>query len=119
RTEVESVHYLVDLETLENKKANRIELNDIGHVTISTYKPIFADPYRTSSVTGAFILIDPVTNNTVAAGMIHGPAEDLGKNRAGKGHVNLPKSLVGDEARSKALGGQQGVSVWLTGLPGA
>ncbi len=119
RTEVEAVHYLVDLETLENKRANRIELNDIGHVTISTYRPLFVDPYRKCAVTGAFILIDPVTNNTVAAGMIQGPAEDLGKSRKDGIHAKVPRSLVGDDVRQTVLGGQKGVSIWLTGLPGA
>ncbi len=119
RAEVESVHYLVDLETLENKKANRIELNDIGHVTISTHKPIFADPYQKAPATGAFILIDPVTNNTVAAGMLHDAAEELKPGQTGPVHAHLPEAKVTAEERREVMGGQKGVSVWLTGLPAA
>jgi len=114
RVDVESVHYLVDLETLENRPERRLDLNDIGHVTISAHRPLFLDPYQDCATTGAFILIDPVTNNTVAAGMVEGPARESGKAAE---HSRVPASRVTEGERFERLGGQQGVTVWLTGLP--
>jgi bifunctional enzyme CysN/CysC len=75
RADIESVEFLVDLETLEQKSANRIEMNDIGEVIISAHRKLFVDPYHKNSATGAFIIIDPITNNTVAAGMVEGIVE--------------------------------------------
>lgn len=46
RADIESVEFLVDLETLEEKSANRIELNDIGQIVISAHKKLFVDPYH-------------------------------------------------------------------------
>jgi len=45
-------------------------MNDIGSVTFKLAQPLFVDPYRENRATGAFILIDEATNNTVGAGMI-------------------------------------------------
>ncbi len=47
-----------------------LAMNDIAHVTLNLAQPIFADTYETNRTTGAFILIDEATNQTVAAGMI-------------------------------------------------
>ena len=47
-----------------------MSLNEIGRITIKTMEPLFADPYSRSRDTGSFILIDPATRHTVAAGMI-------------------------------------------------
>jgi bifunctional enzyme CysN/CysC len=115
RVDVEKVQFLVDLETLEEKPANRIELNDIGQVTFSAHKAMFVDPYRENSVTGAFILIDPLTNNTVAAGMIEGPAKARGIDSLAT-DVELPVTLVDADERRRNLG-QRGGLIVLTGLP--
>ena len=48
----------------------RLGLNEVGHVQLSLTRPLACDPYRTNPATGAFILIDRLTNNTVGAGMI-------------------------------------------------
>ena len=45
-------------------------MNDIGRVALSLAQPVFADRYADNQVTGSFIVIDEVTNNTVAAGLI-------------------------------------------------
>jgi sulfate adenylyltransferase large subunit len=70
RADVRDVAYAVDLEKLENVPAERLGLNDIGRATIRTHRPIYVDPYEVNRATGAFILIDSATNDTVAAGMI-------------------------------------------------
>ncbi len=68
---VESIDDHLDIESLERGASpDSLALNGIGRITIKTMEPLFADPYSTSRDTGSFILIDPATRHTVAAGMI-------------------------------------------------
>ena len=68
---VREVRYTLDINTLHRDLDNtKIKLNDIARVVLRTTKPLFVDEYRTNRITGSFILIDEITNNTVAAGMI-------------------------------------------------
>jgi sulfate adenylyltransferase large subunit len=69
RAELEIVHG-ADPETLAPAPATTLGLNDIGRVRVRTRAPLFFDAYRDNRATGAFIVIDSVTNDTVAAGMI-------------------------------------------------
>ena len=68
------VEYLddrLDVSTLERQPSpESFRLNDIGRITLRTLEPIFVDPYAISRDTGSFILIDPATRHTVAAGMV-------------------------------------------------
>lgn len=120
RADIESVNYLIDLETLDETPANRIELNDIGHVTISAHRPLFVDPYADNPVTGAFILIDPISNNTVAAGMLEQTLDpSAGQQRADlEAAMEVLHTRVTAEERSQRLD-QKGALIWLTGLPAA
>jgi sulfate adenylyltransferase large subunit len=68
--EIRRIRHRIDVNTLEHKKTKQLELNDIAAVTIETRRPLFFDPYAQNRSTGPFILIDPLTNLTVAAGMI-------------------------------------------------
>jgi bifunctional enzyme CysN/CysC len=70
RAEVQAVGFQVDLGTLEHAPADKLGLNDIGQVTVHTHRPLFVDAYRKNHGTGAFVLVDSLTNDTVAAGMI-------------------------------------------------
>jgi len=115
RVDIESVDHLVDLETLEEKPANRIELNDIGQIVISAHKKLFVDPYHENGATGAFILIDPLTNNTVAAGMVQGLAPETERGQLKDG-AKLPASQVSASQRREVLG-QSGATLLVTGLP--
>jgi sulfate adenylyltransferase large subunit len=67
---VSSVDHRINVTTLEREPTDQLELNHIGSVTLNLSHPIACDPYAANRATGAFILIDPVTNGTVAAGMI-------------------------------------------------
>jgi bifunctional enzyme CysN/CysC len=68
---VESLDDRLNVETLERVPgAASLSLNDIGRITLKTMEPLFADPYEVSRDTGSFILIDPATRLTVAAGMV-------------------------------------------------
>ncbi len=67
---VTEIEYRTNINTLEKEKTTQLSLNDIARVKIQTLKPLFYDPYSRNRNTGNFILIDELTNNTVAAGMI-------------------------------------------------
>jgi sulfate adenylyltransferase subunit 1 len=67
---VSKVDTLLDINTQQRHPAESLKLNDIARVTVSVQQPIAADAYDTIRNTGAFILIDEVTHQTVAAGMI-------------------------------------------------
>jgi sulfate adenylyltransferase subunit 1 len=68
---VTSIESLLDINTQERRSAEALALNDIALVTINVQQAIAADAYNVNRATGAFILIDEVTHQTVAAGMIH------------------------------------------------
>ena len=71
RAIVEELISVVDMHTLENRDApERLELNDLGVVRLRLAEPLAVDPYERNRATGAFILIDEATNDTVAAGMV-------------------------------------------------
>jgi bifunctional enzyme CysN/CysC/sulfate adenylyltransferase subunit 1 len=67
---VERIRSLLDPETLAERPASSLQLNDIGRVTVRCARPVVCDPYRQNRTTGAFILIDALTNETAAAGTI-------------------------------------------------
>jgi sulfate adenylyltransferase large subunit len=67
---VRSIRHSINIETLDPQAADALELNAIGLIEVETDLPILADLYNDSRATGSFILIDPVSNATVGAGMI-------------------------------------------------
>ena len=70
RAEVRSIHHRVDVVTAEHHTAFALQMNDIAEVEFETNLPLFFDRYEDNRPLGSFILIDPITNATVAAGMI-------------------------------------------------
>jgi bifunctional enzyme CysN/CysC len=73
---VRDLHYRLDINTLHrDDTATELSLNEIGRIQLRTQVPLFFDEYRRNRDTGSFILIDEVTMNTVAAGMIIGPTD--------------------------------------------
>ena len=72
KAQVRLIRYKVNVNTLDKHDASELHLNEIGAVVLDTHSPLFVDPYRRNRATGSLILIDPVTNETVAAGMITG-----------------------------------------------
>ncbi|MDX1298691.1 MAG: sulfate adenylyltransferase subunit CysN, partial [Pseudomonas sp.] len=70
KARIDKIQYKVDVNTLEKSDVKSFNLNEIGRVVITTTKPLFFDPYVKNRQTGSFILIDPVTHNTCAVGMI-------------------------------------------------
>jgi bifunctional enzyme CysN/CysC len=93
---------VLDPTTLDRRPASTLTLNEFGEVEIEGHQPLYADPYDQNRVTGSFIIIDPNTNETLAAAMISGQAP----------------SLNGDVAPATSLA-TSGLTVWLTGLSSA
>jgi bifunctional enzyme CysN/CysC/sulfate adenylyltransferase subunit 1 len=107
---VEQVLWRKDLEALSEVPAESLSLNDIGKVRLVCKRPLICDPYQDNRKTGAFIVVDPLTNDTVAAGMILGPVASDG---AG---TRESRSLISAGERRKRLG-QSGAVLVLAGTP--
>ncbi|MBF0410874.1 MAG: adenylyl-sulfate kinase [Candidatus Riflebacteria bacterium] len=76
KTYIKRIIYKIDVNTLHRSYSDSFSLNDIGRVEIEAVSPVFFDPFVLNKATGSFILIDPVTNDTIAAGMIRGSVID-------------------------------------------
>ena len=70
KAKLAKIDYRLDVNTLEQEATSGLAMNDIARVTLKLAQPIVADRYQDSRATGAFIIIDESTNNTVGAGMI-------------------------------------------------
>lgn len=70
RVHIERIRYKVDVNTMEQSMTDALTLNEIGRAVFVTNKPIFFDSYKKNKSCGSFVLIDPITNNTCAVGMI-------------------------------------------------
>ncbi|MBQ9524079.1 MAG: sulfate adenylyltransferase subunit CysN [Bacteroidaceae bacterium] len=97
RATIDEVCYRVDVNTMEQLPGTDFKLNEIGCVRITTAKTIFFDAYKQNKATGAFILIDPITNNTSAVGMIIRPLEMDDINKADVPTLDLKKLGIGEE----------------------
>lgn len=64
------INFKLDINTYEKQSATELGLNDIANVKFKVLKPIMADIYSDNRITGSFILIDEMSNDTVAAGMV-------------------------------------------------
>lgn len=73
---ISSIDYRIDVNTLEHHDASELKLNEIGVCNVSVNAPVVFDPYKQSKGTGAFIIIDRLTNVTVGAGMITGTTDE-------------------------------------------
>jgi bifunctional enzyme CysN/CysC len=116
RATVQALHERTDPETLDRQEdPPALELNDIGRATLRTSAPVLADPYTQNRVTGAFILIDEHSNDTVGAGVIT-RARVVEPGAVRRRDVTWHPSALERRERWKALG-QRGATVLLTGLP--
>ncbi|MEP0355828.1 MAG: sulfate adenylyltransferase subunit CysN [Paraglaciecola sp.] len=78
---VTNVDYQIDVNSMEQKDAVRLALNEIAVGTIKLTQPVACDPYTRNRTTGAFIIIDRLTNGTVGAGMIIDAAEEANESQ--------------------------------------
>jgi bifunctional enzyme CysN/CysC len=103
--------YQVNVNTMEHLAAKTLELNAIGVANISTDKPIVFEPYADNRDLGGFILIDKISNATVAAGMLN---FSLRRSQ----NVHWQAVDIGPEAHAR-LKNQKPAVLWFTGLSGA
>ena len=96
---IDALSWKLDMQTLDKHTPDLIALNDIAGVEMSTHSPISFDPYHKNRATGSFIMIDFMTNQTVAAGMF-----------SGKIHHTTTHSSKERRLR------QKGYSLWLDSL---
>lgn len=97
RATISSIRHRIDVNTLELKSGVPFQLNEIGQVDILTAKTIFFDAYSENRQTGAFILIDPITNNTSAVGMILAPLDETALENDLLPTLDLPKLGIAPE----------------------
>ncbi|MDB5322417.1 MAG: cysNC [Phycisphaerales bacterium] len=121
--EIAELRYGVDVNTLEKRQVTQLAMNEVGHVMLSLNQPIAYDAYKVNAATGAFIIIDRLTNNTVGAGMIleqgdrRGAGDHWGQSPASS-TLRLAQSQI-PQADRDARFGQKGITVLLTGLTGS
>ncbi len=97
RATINAIDYRIDVNTMEHLPGTDFKLNEIGQVQITTAKTLFFDAYSQNRATGAFILIDPITNNTCAVGMIEKPLDETELMREDLPTLDLPRLGIGPE----------------------
>ena len=116
RATVQALHSRLDPETLDElDHPVELVLNDIGEVTLRTSSVVVADSYADNRDSGAFILIDESTNDTVGAGTIIEPRE-VKPGVQTRNDIRWHPSSLDRDHRWKATG-QRGATIWFTGLP--
>ena len=138
RASVRELNYRINVDTMHREDAQTLQLNEIGRGQIVTTEPLFFDSYQINRATGSFILIDPHTNNTVAAGMIRDRARRVselvrrqGQGARGEGRAN-PQPPTPDPSTNvvwepvavtrpmrEEQNGHGAAVLWFTGLSGS
>jgi bifunctional enzyme CysN/CysC len=116
-----NLYYRIDPDTLHRISAESsidnagLHLNEIGRISMELFRPIFCDEYQRNRQTGCFIVIDPISNFTVGAGIIidrlhryDSPTRNIVQH---SGHISI-------KDRQQLLG-QKPITIWLTGLSGS
>jgi sulfate adenylyltransferase large subunit len=110
RARIRQVLHRVDINSLQHAPASAVSLNEITTVDLETTLPLMFDPYRVNRTMGSFILIDPISNATVAAGMIEG------KVVASASTTTATQSRVFISERQERFGHRAG-AVWIENQP--
>ena len=120
RASLSNVHDRVDMATLERKPTITFSQNDIGKVSINTTQQLVVDIYSQSRGTGSFILIDPVSYRTVAAGIVSDVIsaemrrkESLGSQKPVAKNITEEAGFITRSERSKHVAPK---TLWCTGL---
>jgi bifunctional enzyme CysN/CysC len=108
---VTSVRHRLDVANGHEEAARILQLNDVGRLEVATDRPVPMEPYASSRDTGGFVLVDRLTADTVAAGMVR---------YALRRSANVAShDYVVDRTARERLNGHRGRVVWLTGLSGS
>ncbi len=108
---VTAIKHRIDVNTLEQQAAKRLELNEIAFCNLSATQRVPLDPYGENRLTGAFVLVDRFSNRTAGAGMVAFPLR-----RAT--NIHQEEFLVDKQARA-GLDHQKPLVLWFTGLSGS
>jgi bifunctional enzyme CysN/CysC len=119
------IRYRIDVNTMQRERGEKgearalaaLEMNEIGRCHVTLHRPIAFDAYDRNHATGAFVIVDRVSNVTVGAGMIVDrivPRKERDLEPVSR-NILKSTSLVSPQQRRELLG-QKGVTVWLTGL---
>jgi bifunctional enzyme CysN/CysC len=108
---ITNIKHRVDINNLAHEASTQLALNDISVCTLATSKPLVFDSYANSNTLGSFILVDRISNATVAAGMI---------NHSLRRAQNVHKQALSiTRADREKLNGHKGKVIWFTGLSGS
>ena len=118
-----TLRYQIDVNTMHSHPAPTLKVNEIGRVNVALNQPIAFDRYKNNKSTGAFIVIDRITNITVAAGMILDQRTSENTGAAWESQT-ISKSLTQEFSRvtgeeRAARFGQKPVTILFTGIPGS
>jgi len=117
KARVDAIRYGIDVNTSKRFDTKTFQLNQIGRVVLTSSRPLLFDSYEKNRQTGSFILIDPLTHNTSAVGMIINRVnpEKLPSQIAHKGSIKAERSGVSAAEREQHLS-QKAMTYWVTGL---
>jgi bifunctional enzyme CysN/CysC len=123
KARIDAIRYKIDVNTLQKSGIDHFVLNEIGRASLTSVKPIFFDPYTKNRNTGSFVLIDPITHNTSAVGMI---IDKLSSNDLNLkithpellAKIENGQCLIPSEERVKRYN-HKGFTIWITGLHGS
>jgi sulfate adenylyltransferase large subunit len=113
KAQVRYVRYRVDVNSFQRHPASELKLNEIGTVVIDLHSPLFVDQYRRNRATGSFVLVDPISNATVAAGMITGRDPKMADSAMQEVQAPEAKHISGAEREQRV--GHAPVLIWLNG----
>jgi sulfate adenylyltransferase large subunit len=113
KAQVRFIRYRVNVNTLERQPATELKLNEIGTVVIDTHSPLFVDQYRRNRLTGSFVMVDPISNATVAAGMVTGRDPRAADPAAPELQAVESNGISAIDRQNRI--GHQSVLVWLNG----
>lgn len=120
RVQINRIQYMIDVNTMDHldEDAVSMNLNQIARVSFTSARPLFFDSYNRNKSTGSFILIDPITNNTCAVGMITGKVSTNEIADFSVPTLNLKALDISEEQKEivdkvvKELG-RQGIFIWV------
>ena len=104
---VTKLTHVLDVDLFTERQADSLRFNEMGRVEFELHTPIFCDPYDQNRAGGSFIVMDPLSNDTVGAGMIE---------QAIPTQAEEARDEFGANSRVEQ---RRGVTVWFTGLSGA
>ncbi|WP_141732239.1 sulfate adenylyltransferase subunit CysN [Oligoflexus tunisiensis] len=115
---ISDIKYMVKIDDLSSEPADGLRMNEIGRVSLTSALPLFVDTYQKIRQTGSFILVDPISHETVAAGMIIDRAAQSVEAVGGALHLTRTISQVSVNEREERQK-YRGITFWFTGLSGS